>query len=42
MVLATSAILTLPLVAQMIAMVAGSGWHMSPWLELALAAPVSS
>ena len=40
MVLATSAILTLPLVAQMIAMVAGSGWHMSPWLELALAAPV--
>ena len=38
--LAISAALTAPLVAQMIAMVAGLGFHLPPWAELALATPV--
>ncbi len=32
--------LTLPLVAQMVAMWTGIGFHLSPWMELALATPV--
>ena len=32
--------LTLPLIAQMIAMVAGWPFHLAPWMELALATPV--
>ncbi|MEQ8967088.1 MAG: heavy metal translocating P-type ATPase [Azospirillaceae bacterium] len=40
MVLAVSALLTLPLVGQMVAMAAGQGHYLSPWAELALAAPV--
>lgn len=35
-----AALLTLPLVAQMLVMVAGTGWHMPVWLEVALATPV--
>ena len=38
--LAISALLTAPLVAQMIAMVSGLSFHMTPWTELALATPV--
>ena len=38
--LAISAALTAPLVAQMVAMVAGLGFHLPPWIELALATPV--
>jgi len=38
--LAVSAALTAPLVAQMIAMVAGLNFHMAPLMELALATPV--
>ena len=37
---AGAAALSLPLVAQMVAMVAGLSWHLSPWIELALATPV--
>ncbi|MBT8421612.1 MAG: copper-translocating P-type ATPase [Gammaproteobacteria bacterium] len=40
LVLGAAALLTLPLVAQMGAMVTGSGFHLPPWLELALATPV--
>lgn len=39
-VLITSALLTLPLVAQMGAMVLGLHVHLSPWVELGLATPV--
>ena len=35
-----AAALSLPLVGQMIAMLAGLPWHMAPWAELALATPV--
>jgi len=35
-----SAILTAPLLAQMVSMVLGLGFHLSPWVELALATPV--
>ncbi|MHA3914952.1 heavy metal translocating P-type ATPase [Halovulum sp. GXIMD14793] len=35
-----AAALTLPLLAQMVAMWLGLGWHLPPWAELALAAPV--
>ncbi len=35
-----SAVLTLPLVGQMIAMIAGLNFHLEPWVELALATPV--
>ena len=38
--LAAAAALTLPLVAQMIGMAAGFGWHLPVWAEIALAAPV--
>jgi len=38
--LIASALLTLPLVAQMAAMVLGLKFHLHPWLELALATPV--
>ena len=38
--LAVSALLTLPLVAQMVAMIAGAHWHLPPFAELALATPV--
>jgi Cu+-exporting ATPase len=38
--LVASIALTTPLVAQMIAMTVGIGFHLSPWLELALATPV--
>lgn len=38
--LAFSALLTLPLVAQMGAHFTGTGFHLSPWTELALALPV--
>lgn len=38
--LAVSAALTAPLVAQMVAMVTGLGFHLPPWAELALATPV--
>ncbi len=39
-VLIVSALLTLPLLAQMIAMVSPLPLHLSPWVELALATPV--
>ncbi len=35
-----SAALTLPLVAQMVAMISGLHFHLEPWVELALATPV--
>jgi Cu+-exporting ATPase len=35
-----AAALSLPLVAQMASMLAGLPWHLSPWIELALATPV--
>ena len=35
-----SAALTLPLVGQMVAMIAGLHFHLEPWMELALATPV--
>lgn len=35
-----SALLTLPLVGQMVAMIAGWPFHLQPWMELALATPV--
>ena len=35
-----SAVLTAPLLAQMVSMVLGLGFHLSPWVELALATPV--
>ena len=35
-----SAILTLPLLLQMLSMILGLGFHLNPWLELALATPV--
>ncbi len=35
-----SALLTAPLLAQMLSMVLGLGFHLSPWAELALATPV--
>ncbi len=35
-----AAVLTLPLVAQMVWRALGFSWHLSPWLELALATPV--
>ncbi|HIP23781.1 MAG TPA: hypothetical protein EYG79_09345, partial [Rhodobacteraceae bacterium] len=35
-----SALLTAPLLAQMVSMVLGLGFHLSPWVELALATPV--
>ncbi|MBT8444425.1 MAG: heavy metal translocating P-type ATPase, partial [Gammaproteobacteria bacterium] len=38
--LIASALLTLPLVAQMAAMVVGIEFHLQPWVELALATPV--
>jgi Cu+-exporting ATPase len=38
--LAFAALLTLPLVAQMGAHFTGVGFHLSPWMELALATPV--
>ena len=38
--LIASIILTAPLIAQMISMWLGVGFHLSPWVELALAAPV--
>ena len=38
--LAVAAVLTLPLVAQMVLMTLGVGWHLPAWAELALAAPV--
>jgi Cu+-exporting ATPase len=38
--LIASMALTIPLVAQMIAMTLGLGFHLSPWVELALATPV--
>lgn len=38
--LIVSALLTAPLLAQMLAMVLGLGFHLSPWLELVLATPV--
>jgi Cu+-exporting ATPase len=38
--LAVAAALSLPLVAQMLAMAAGTGWHLPGWVELALATPV--
>ncbi len=40
MQLGISTVLTLPLVIQMFLMLAGTGLHMSGWLELALATPV--
>jgi Cu+-exporting ATPase len=39
-ILIIAAALTAPLVLQMIAMVSGAGFHLHPWLELALATPV--
>jgi len=38
--LAVAAALSLPLVAQMVAMAAGTGWHLPGWVELVLATPV--
>jgi len=38
--LAISALLTLPLVGQMIGHLAGSGFHFNPWIEVALTVPV--
>lgn len=38
--LAGAILLTLPLVLQMVGRAAGFSWHLSPWLELALATPV--
>jgi len=38
--LIASALLTLPLVAQMVTMVVGMNFHLLPWVELALATPV--
>ena len=38
--LAASILLTLPLVANMVAMTLGLPWHLSPWTELILATPV--
>lgn len=38
--LVIAAALTLPLLTQMLAMWLGLGWHLPPWGELALAAPV--
>jgi Cu+-exporting ATPase len=38
--LTMSFLLTMPLIAQMIAMVAGLPFHLAPWMELALATPV--
>ncbi|NOR62178.1 MAG: heavy metal translocating P-type ATPase [Rhodobacteraceae bacterium] len=38
--LIVSALLTAPLLAQMVSMVLGLGFHLSPWVELALATPV--
>jgi Cu+-exporting ATPase len=38
--LLVSAALTLPLVGQMVAMIAGLNFHLEPWMELALATPV--
>ncbi|MFP4362117.1 MAG: heavy metal translocating P-type ATPase [Alphaproteobacteria bacterium] len=38
--LAVAAALSLPLVAQMVAMAAGTGWHLPGWVELLLATPV--
>ena len=35
-----SAVLTLPLVGQMVAMIVGIPFHLKPWMELALATPV--
>ena len=39
-VLSFSIVLTLPLVAQMVAMIAGWDFHLRPWTELLLATPV--
>ena len=39
-ILIASIVLTAPLIAQMISMWLGVGFHLSPWVELALAAPV--
>jgi Cu+-exporting ATPase len=38
--LAGAILLTLPLVLQMVGRAAGLAWHLSPWVELALATPV--
>ena len=38
--LAVAAALSLPLLAQMVAMAAGTGWHLPGWVELVLATPV--
>jgi len=40
MALGVSALLTLPLVAQMVGMISGANWHLPPFAELALATPV--
>ncbi len=38
--LGVAGLLTLPLLAQMVAMTLGLDWHLRPWVELALATPV--